>query len=386
MRGTRDRALTRVLLIAVSVASVGFTVDAHKPVTSPYTYNEQVFPILHEHCGGCHVEGGAAPMSLLAYTDSSGGAYAWAQAIREMLVSEAMPPWYADARGPAVEHAHTLTSRELDIIVTWASGGAPEGDPARRPAPVTSHGQWTLGKPDLILQMPAAHDVDAKTPEETFDITLPANNATARWIRAADLLPGTPSMVRRAQISVVDGPVLAVWEPGDDVAVAPPGTAFQLPTAASVHLQILYKKSWKEEQEDKTDQSSVGLYFTNAPVSPRRIGALTVGGPATDGRAPVSFRGTIGRASRVLAVRPQLDRLYTSMTMTAVTASGSRVPLLQLRAARPEWPRRYWLRMPVDVPMGASIEVTGIPGDPDDRQSASRAAQPLQVALDIVPQ
>jgi hypothetical protein len=386
MRDTKARTLMRALLVAVSIAYFGLTVDAHKPVTSPYTYNEHVFPILRDHCGSCHVEGGAAPMSLLAYTDSSGGAYAWAQAIREMLVSEAMPPWYADARGPAVEHAHTLTSRELDIIVTWASGGAPEGDPTRRPAPLTSHAQWALGKPDLILRMPAAHDVDAKTPEETFDITLPANNTTARWIRAADVLPGTPSMVRRAQISIVDGPVLAVWEPGDDVAVAPVGTAFQLPAAAAIHLQILYKKSWKEEQEDKTDQSSVGLYFSNGPVSPRRIGALVADGPASNGSAPVSFRATIGRASRVLAIRPQLDRPYASMTVTAVTASGGRVPLLQLRAARPEWPRRYWLRTPVDVPVGASIEVTGIPGDPEDRQSASRVALPLQVALDIVPQ
>src|SRR5712691_1479437 len=168
------------LLVAMvaGILGVGFvgsaSVQAHKPVTSPYTYNEHIFPILREHCGRCHVEGGVAPMSLLRYQDPSGGAFAWAQAIGEVLVSQAMPPWYADPTGPSVTPAHTLTSRELDMIVTWAAGGAPEGDPSRRPAPVAAHVEWSLGKPDLILALPA-HRVEARTPEDTFDITLPTN-------------------------------------------------------------------------------------------------------------------------------------------------------------------------------------------------------------------
>src|SRR5438270_51155 len=85
---------------------------------------------------------------------------------------------------------------------------------SRPPARVTAHAQWALGKPDLVLTMPTDHEVGANTPEETFDVTLPTNLTAPRWVKAADLLPGTPTMVRRAQISIVDGPVLAVWEPG----------------------------------------------------------------------------------------------------------------------------------------------------------------------------
>ena len=66
-------------------------VDAHKAITSKYTYNDDVFPILRDKCGSCHVDGGAAPMSLLTYNDD-GGAVAWAESIREMLIAEAMPP------------------------------------------------------------------------------------------------------------------------------------------------------------------------------------------------------------------------------------------------------------------------------------------------------
>ena len=123
MGPVRTTTLTRhafwLLIAAGGSLSIGIaSVHAHKAVTSKYTYTEEVFPILRDKCGRCHAEGGAAPMSLLSYKDGSGGAVAWAESIREMLVSQAMPPWYADPAGPAVKNNHSLTPRELDVLVT----------------------------------------------------------------------------------------------------------------------------------------------------------------------------------------------------------------------------------------------------------------------------
>jgi len=87
-----------------SAALVVASLDAHKPITSKYTYNDDVYPILRDKCGRCHAEGGPAPMSLLRYSIDAGGAAAWAESIRENLVSEAMPPWYVDPTGPAVKN------------------------------------------------------------------------------------------------------------------------------------------------------------------------------------------------------------------------------------------------------------------------------------------
>ena len=64
-------------------------VDAHKPVTSKYTYWEDVYPIVKEHCGSCHAPGGIAPMSLLTYD----AARPWAESIRLELTAGHMPPW-----------------------------------------------------------------------------------------------------------------------------------------------------------------------------------------------------------------------------------------------------------------------------------------------------
>jgi hypothetical protein len=181
-------------------------------------------------------------MSLMVYKGKDGGgAVAWAQSMREMLTSGAMPPWYLDPTGPAVKNLHALTARELDVLISWASGGTPEGDPERKPTPppVLSP-QWTLGKPDLVIPMPQAHIMAANTSEESVDLLLPAPAADTRWVKAADLHPGSPQMVRRAIIGLENGPVLAVWEPGEDRTPTPGDTAFRMPPTARVRLQISY--------------------------------------------------------------------------------------------------------------------------------------------------
>src|SRR5258708_28234441 len=101
---------------------------AHKPITSKYTYNADVFPIVRDRCGRCHVAGGAAPMSLLSYKD----AVPWAESLREELTAERMPPWYVDDESAPMRGGRSLTAGEIDTIVTWATGGTPEGDAAKR--------------------------------------------------------------------------------------------------------------------------------------------------------------------------------------------------------------------------------------------------------------
>jgi hypothetical protein len=55
-------------------------------------------------------------------------------------------------------------------------------------------------------------------------------------------MPGVASMVRRAYISIEGGPILQVWEPGDDVIDPPSGASFKLPAGAKLHLKVDYKK------------------------------------------------------------------------------------------------------------------------------------------------
>src|SRR6188768_1363902 len=111
-----------MIVIATSLAILQVPRPAaHKAITSPYTYNEHVFPILRDRCARCHAEGGPTPMSLTTYAAST----PWAQSMREQLLWERMPPWYADPGGPAVKGSQALSPRELDVLITWATGGNP---------------------------------------------------------------------------------------------------------------------------------------------------------------------------------------------------------------------------------------------------------------------
>ena len=63
----RPRSLA---LVAALVIVTTNRTDAHKPITSPFTFSADVRPILHARCGRCHAPGGVAPMSLLTHVDT----------------------------------------------------------------------------------------------------------------------------------------------------------------------------------------------------------------------------------------------------------------------------------------------------------------------------
>ena len=56
------------------------------------TFEKDVLPILQKHCQECHRPGEIAPFSLLTYES----ARPWAKAIKTAVVTEKMPPWFAD--------------------------------------------------------------------------------------------------------------------------------------------------------------------------------------------------------------------------------------------------------------------------------------------------
>jgi hypothetical protein len=356
---------------------------AHKPVTSKYDYNKDIFPLLRDHCGRCHVPGGSAPMSLMTYRDAA----PWAESIRDELTAGRMPPWPVDPMSPPVKGGYPISSRDVDRIVVWASGGTPQGDLAAKLPPVTLNSEWKLGPPDLQVSMDAEHTVAPGTIENTSELSLPLDLTGPKWVKAADLLPGNATIVRDAIISIENGPVLALWEPGSDTIAAPPGTAFPLAPGSKIHLEIHYKKHFDQEQQAVSDKSTIGLYFTDPPPSGRELQSLVIERPkdASGPSGSPSFAGSVAGPVRIVALRPMLDRAYGSLDVDAVTPSGTHVPLLRLHGPRPLWFQRYWLQQPVELAGGSQITVrtTPLPDDADEPKSTTRFH--LQLALDYVP-
>lgn len=59
----------------------------------------------------------------------------WVVAIREEVLLRHMPPWGAVKGFGDFRNDQALTQDEMDMIVTWAEGGVPEGEPKDLPKP-----------------------------------------------------------------------------------------------------------------------------------------------------------------------------------------------------------------------------------------------------------
>ena len=82
--------------LRASLAGLVMGMTALAASNSPATFNKDVLPILQKNCQGCHRPGELAPMSFLTYSD----ARPWAKAMKQAVVTEKMPPWFADRRRP----------------------------------------------------------------------------------------------------------------------------------------------------------------------------------------------------------------------------------------------------------------------------------------------
>ncbi len=142
-----------MLRIFVVGLALGMAAMAGTVTTVP-TFNKEVLPILQKHCQGCHRPGEVAPMSLLTYKD----ARPWAKAMKVAVVTQKMPPWFAEFGHFANDR--TLSPADLNTLVSWVDNGAPEGDAKDAPPPLKFPEGWQI-KPDMIIEMPKPFHVKA---------------------------------------------------------------------------------------------------------------------------------------------------------------------------------------------------------------------------------
>ena len=368
---TRGIAALAGISLAASLVAAGASLSAHRTAVSPYTFHQDVAPILEARCGRCHGEGDVSGLSVLRY--DSVRAATWP--IQQRLVRDHMPPWFA--RGPFVAPA-AMTPRELNVLLTWTTGGAPEGKPIER-APRAPAAPWPLGRPDAIVAMPSAITLAADPSDRVHEVELPARIG-GRTIRAVDLLPAAPAAVRSAEFIARDGArdqVLGLWQPGELASPFAIDAGFRTPSSARLVMRIRYRHRFGDPVSDR---STIGVYFSD-----RKAAAIqTLEFNPREGQPEAQ---AFPKNLRVLSMRPVAGPSGTTAVITIVSPDGSRRELARLQLAR-DWARRYVLETPITLPAQHRIEVSAVPStahfwssltnEPDD------ADAPVRVAIEVV--
>ena len=265
-----DSLLAGKPVAVARVEPVGCIIDfpeRAKLATSHVTYVKNIAPMFEDKCVSCHEPGGIGPMPFTKYEEIA----PFASMIREMIRTQRMPPWRAD---PTVGHFlgdRSLSATQIKTLVHWVEAGSPRGIGADPLAAKTfTAPEWPLGKPDLVLDIPA--------------YTIPANGIVdyqrpwvvnplkeGKWLRASTIKVVNRQTVHHiltGYLAEVPGPgqvaneskwgtSLGGYAVGAESFVEPKDTGAFLPPGGAVGFQVHYTPYGQQV----TEHSQIALYF-----------------------------------------------------------------------------------------------------------------------------
>jgi Cu/Ag efflux protein CusF len=337
---------------ALTCALVPQLALAHAPITTTVQFDREIVHVLDNHCVMCHDDGGLA-FPLITYEET----YTARWQIRQDALARHMAPWGAVAGFGDFINDNSLTQREIDFLSSWAESFGPRNNGAvstgvaadlAAPKVVQAHAQvdrWALGKPDLLLSLPAT----AVAPRATDAIqrtTIDLKLKSERWLAALEYKPGDRRVVHAVDFSVQEtGQWLGEWTPWRGFSDLPQGLAYRLPAAAHIVAEIHYYGL----NQPSVDAGSLGLHFAEQPsarvVSDRLVEAKP--------RTTLKLSGDLN----VLALRPTLRPGIESIEVSARTPDGATRVLLFAKDIPLSWPTPYVFRNPVALPKGTELTV-----------------------------
>ena len=170
----------------------------------PVTFSKEVAPILQRACQSCHHQGTSAPMSLVTFKE----ARPWARSIKQRVVQRDMPPWHLDKTVGIRQYKNdrSLTDEEIATLARWVDDGAPEGNPADMPPPLTfaPDSDWFIGKPDLLVTTSQDFVMYPKGPDWWIDQFAEVQLDEDRWIKAMEIKPSNPKIVHHAVVNAIE--------------------------------------------------------------------------------------------------------------------------------------------------------------------------------------
>ncbi|HJU42225.1 MAG TPA: hypothetical protein VJ691_05400 [Vicinamibacterales bacterium] len=347
-------------------------VETGVEATAVPTFTKDVAPIFQKKCESCHRPDSIAPMSLQTYQE----ARPWARSIRDRVASRNMPPWHID---PAVGIQHykgdrSLTQKELDTIVAWASNGAPQGNPADMPPPVKwpDGNGWNFAKelgktePDLIIRSPK-YTQKATAMDAWYKPVVETGLTEPRWVRAIEMRPSTikgrkithhalafllqdekevQAMIGNADADSGAG-LFMEWAVNKQGEMLRDNTGKLMLPGSKIRWDIHYSAAG----EDITDDVQLGIYFYPKGVTPKYRTMLSLysgiqGGNRALDIAPNTVSVTqnfhvMRRAGRIENFQPHMHLRGKAQMLEAILPNGQQQVLGHVNRFEFNWMNNY---------------------------------------------
>ena len=341
------------------------------------TYNRDIAPILYQNCANCHRPGEVAPFSLLTYQDTAKRA----GLIAAIAKARVMPPWKAEPGYGAFKNVRRLSDQQISLLQQWAKNGAPEGDPAGKPAPPHFTDGWQLGQPDKVFQTPGKFSLAADGPDQYRCFVIPMDFDKDMYMGAVEFRPGNRRVVHHALVFAdpnrkgrqlaagspdgsyscfgspgFAGALIGGWAPGATPYRADPGTAVTLRKGTDLVLQIHYHPSGKPEE----DQSSLGLTYGEPPTKGRAlllVASRKIEIPPGDAHYVVKTSVEVPQDVEAMGIAPHAHYLCKDMKVNAHLPDGSVTPLIWIKDWDFNWQGSYRYQNPVKLPKGTRVEL-----------------------------
>ncbi len=347
------------------------------------TFNKDVLPILQKNCQECHRPGEVAPMSLLNYTD----ARPWAKAIKAAVVTQKMPPWFADPKYGHFSNDRRLTEAQINTLAAWADNGAMEGDQKDAPPPLVFQNGWSI-KPDIVVEMPKPFELPANGTINYKYILVKTNFPKDMWIEAAEMRPGNPKVLHHGKVWV--RPPGSHWmenatpgeayenetqrdaigrnhmEEGNDIlGKFNPGLGaqrFDIDGAAKLvpkGSDLVFELHYTAMGQPATDQAKLGLVLAKTPPTSRYFlsagpTALNLVIPPGDANAEVVSEATVGAGIKLAYVQPHMHLRGKDYELRLVYPTGESETVFKGKFDF-EWQLGYNFAKPIVLPRGTRI-------------------------------
>ncbi|MEM7218816.1 MAG: cytochrome c [Pseudomonadota bacterium] len=329
----------------------------------PVTYSADIAPILERRCVTCHTAGGIGPWAMSEYNMIRG----FAPMIREVLRTRRMPPWHADPHVGEWRNDSGISNAEKRTLVHWIEAGAPRGpgpDPlAER---VAAAGDWPLGEPDLVIDIPEF----AVPASGVVDYQFPAvPNPLDRdvWVRAVSVRPGDRTVVHHVLAgttepgepvsdteSVFDNYLIG-YAPGAESMIMPKDHGVFVPKGSTFVFQLHYTPTGRAT----VDRTKMALYFAAEP--PKKflrhsvVMDPTISIPPRDGAFEESAYFEFYRDATLYALAPHAHYRGRASEFALRYPDGREELLLSVPNYDFNWQRSYQFEQPYRAPAGSRL-------------------------------